>query len=185
MRKAYIIGSVITVAIITSMTFWLWSLVYYSEDNAGGRVVRKVAVQPIAYNHNLHVEKNKLECAFCHRYVMTTPRATIPNIDVCGACHRPESPLTNPISAEEKKVLEYIKEGKKIPWVKVYVLPDFVYFSHQRHVTIGSLDCSDCHGHVTKMTKPLNKQTIEIKMDRCINCHREKKVPHDCVNCHS
>jgi len=104
-RKAYIIGSVITVAIITSATFWLWRLVYYSEDNAGGRVIRKANIQPIAYNHNLHVEKNSLECAFCHRYVMTMPRATIPNIEVCVACHRPEAPLTNPISTEEKKLL--------------------------------------------------------------------------------
>lgn len=155
----------------------------YWEESAGGRMTRQDAVQPIAFNHSLHISSG-IECVYCHKYVETMPRATIPNIEVCGDCHDPEEPLTEPVSAEEKKLGNYIKEQEKIPWIKIYVVPDFVYFSHRRHVTIGKQDCILCHGDMTKRIKPLSKQLIKIKMDTCINCHKKAEVPYKCTTCH-
>ena len=37
--------------------------------------------QPIAFNHNIHVEELGFECTDCHLYALTSVRATIPNLD--------------------------------------------------------------------------------------------------------
>lgn len=172
------------------------------ESGAGGRiagiVVRgKPVRQPVEYNHSLHIE-NEMVCVDCHKYVETQARATIPNIETCAECHDPEEPLIDPEIAEtdeerkiaegkalrEKKLLEYIEKDEQIPWAKVYRVPDFVCFSHQRHVTLGKLDCIECHSDMTKQVKPLSKELIPIKMKRCIACHKEKQVNHDCATCH-
>jgi hypothetical protein len=181
--KVIIFGTITILIVIAVIVLGGWKAIYYWEDSAGGRVIKQKAIQPIAFNHNLHIE-NGLECVFCHKYVETMARATIPNIGVCGDCHDPEEPLTDPVSAEEEKLHKYIKEEKKIPWIKIYTVADFVYFSHQRHVTIGKLQCVDCHGDMTKRVKPLSKQLIEIKMQRCIDCHKKSQIAHECISCH-
>jgi hypothetical protein len=37
-----------------------------------------------------------------------------------------------------------------IPWVKVHDLPDFVHFTHKRHVA-ADIECQTCHGPVETM----------------------------------
>jgi hypothetical protein len=177
------IPGIIVIFVVIIIICGGWRVIYYPESAAGGRIIKKRVRQPIAYNHSSHIE-NEMECVDCHKYVKTMARATIPNIDSCVECHDPEEPLTDPVSREEKKLFEYIKRDKKIPWVKVYRVPDFVYFSHRTHVTHGGLDCKVCHGDMTKREKPLSKELIKVKMNRCIKCHKESQVAYDCVTCH-
>jgi hypothetical protein len=99
-------------------------------------------------------------------------------------CHDPKEPLTDPVSLEEKKLFEYFKKDKEIPWIRIYRVPDFVYFSHRRHVVHGKLDCKVCHADMTKREKPLSYELIKISMKNCIACHKKSKVNHDCVTCH-
>src|SRR4030066_1204073 len=112
---------------------------------------RQTIIQPISYNHKLHVEKAELKCVDCHLYVETMAAATIPNIEVCSDCHSGE-PLSD--SPEELKLLKYIEAGEKIPWQKIYTVPAHGYFSHRRHVTIGEIECSKCHGKVKEWAEP-------------------------------
>src|SRR3990172_2009452 len=128
---------------------------------------QKVIIQPIAYNHKIHVEEAELSCVDCHSTVETMPAATIPNIEICQDCHSDE-PISD--SPEEVKLLKYIDEGEKIPWQKIYWVPDHVYFSHQRHVTIGELECTNCHGNVEKLTEPASFPVQIPTMDNCIKC---------------
>ncbi|HHO49750.1 MAG TPA: hypothetical protein ENK18_02495, partial [Deltaproteobacteria bacterium] len=37
--------------------------------------------------------------------------------------------------------------AEPIPWKKVHDLPDYVHFSHKRHVR-GGVDCTECHGQI-------------------------------------
>lgn len=138
-------------------------------------------IQPISYNHKLHIEKAELKCVDCHQYVGTMAAATIPNIEVCSSCHSGE-PLSN--SPEELKLLKYIESGKRIPWKKIYSVPAFVYFSHRRHVTIGEIECSKCHGNVQELTVPASYPLRLPTMKNCIDCHKENKVTYDCLACH-
>lgn len=138
-------------------------------------------IQPISYNHKLHIEKAELNCVDCHKFVESMASATIPNIEVCSDCHSGE-PLSD--SPEELKLLKYIEAGKKIPWQKIYTVPAHVYFSHRRHVTIGEIECSKCHGNVQELIKPASYPMWLPTMKNCISCHKEKKVTYDCLACH-
>ena len=182
-KRIFILITIVIVIATAVMASGGWKAIFYWEDSAGGLVVPQKHSQPIAYNHSLHIS-NDMECVDCHIYVETMQRATIPNIDVCSMCHDPEAPITDPLSPEEKKLIGYIEKDEKIPWVKIHVVPDFVYFSHQRHVTLGKLDCGSCHGDMAKMEKPVTAQKIKISMERCIDCHKESQAAHDCINCH-
>ena len=142
---------------------------------------RQTIIQPVPYNHKLHIEKAELKCVDCHQYVETMAAATIPNIEVCSDCHSGE-PLSD--SPEELKLLKYIEAGEKIPWQKIYTVPAHVYFSHRRHVTIGEIECSKCHGNVQELTEPASYPVWLPTMKNCIKCHKEKKVTYDCLACH-
>jgi hypothetical protein len=72
-------------------------------------------------------------------------------------------------SAKLTLVRESYGKGEAIPWVKVHVLPDYVYFNHQAHVTRG-VSCVSCHGRVDQMIKV--SQVAPLSMGWCLDCHR-------------
>jgi mono/diheme cytochrome c family protein len=61
-----------------------------------------------------------------------------------------------------------------IEWIRVHNLPDHVYFNHAQHVTVGKLECQECHGKVEEMK--LLEQSAPLSMGWCINCHRKTEV---------
>lgn len=121
-----------------------------------------------------------MECYDCHLMVETHRRATIPNIDVCSECHD----YIDTDIEEAQKVADYIAEGKQIPWIQVHRVVDYAYFSHQRHVTLGEIDCSTCHGNVQEREIPFTETYAEMTMDWCKNCHEENLITIDCNSCH-
>ena len=70
---------------------------------------------------------------------------------------------------------------ESIPWVRVYVLPRFVHFSHEAHVR-ASVTCADCHGEVQRMDRVTKVR--ELTMGWCMECHRQRAGPDDCLTCH-
>ncbi|MBU0560209.1 MAG: cytochrome c family protein [Bacteroidetes bacterium] len=167
--KKYFKLLIISLFVISVLIFWA----------ASG--ANPTNIQPIAYNHKLHIESVELICSDCHIYVESMPSATIPNISICEECHS-DDPITD--SPEELKLIKYIVEEEQIPWQQIYSVPDHVYFSHRRHVSIGELDCSECHGHVEEMTEPISYPAWLPSMDNCIACHNELKITKDCLSCH-
>ncbi|MCK5196081.1 MAG: hypothetical protein KAQ71_19865, partial [Desulfobulbaceae bacterium] len=87
-------------------------------------------------------------------------------------------------NAEILKVVEYINMGKNIPWLQVHSVPDYAFFSHRRHVVLGQLECSSCHGDVAAMEKPFVEPATLIDMDWCMDCHEQRAVTTDCNTCH-
>jgi hypothetical protein len=75
---------------------------------------------------------------------------------------------------EIAKVLSAFDSMKPIEWVKVYNLPDHVFFSHAQHVGVGGVSCQECHGKVEEMD--IVKQIPDLSMGWCINCHRSRKL---------
>jgi len=53
--------------------------------------------------------------------------------------------------------------------VKVYDLPDYVYFNHSIHIAKG-VGCETCHGRIDRM--PLVEQHPNLQMSWCLDCHR-------------
>lgn len=60
--------------------------------------------------------------------------------------------------------------GRPIEWLKVYNLPDFVYFNHSIHVAKG-VGCETCHGRVDQMA--LTYKATSLYMEWCLECHRQ------------
>ena len=75
------------------------------------------------------------------------------------------SSLTN----EQKKQVQ-----GPIEWIRIHNLPDHVYFNHAQHVTVGELECQQCHGKVEEMA--VLEQYSPLSMGWCINCHRQTDV---------
>lgn len=142
---------------------------------------KHTVAQPIAYNHKVHIENAGATCKDCHLNVETMAVTTIPAIEVCQTCHS-DQPLSK--SPAEQVLFKYIADKQEIPWIQIYSLPEHVYFSHRRHVTIGGLECTNCHGNVAAMTAPISSQATPISMANCVQCHKEHKVTTDCLSCH-
>lgn len=138
-------------------------------------------VQPIAFNHNLHVEGEGMECTDCHVYVEELPSAAIPSNNLCTDCHF-EEPLSE--SEEEVRLLRFIEEGVEVPWVRIYSVPAHTYFSHRRHVVLGEIECMTCHGDVPALAEPAARPLTPLTMDWCMDCHYDRKVTNDCLACH-
>ncbi len=135
--------------------------------------------QPLEYSHKVHTEL--LKCEECHTGVLRSATAGLPNIQVCMGCHS-EEPLSK--SPEEKKLIGFIKQKQDVPWQRLYKNPVHVYFSHNRHVTVGKLACEKCHGEMGKTMRPPRRALVKMDMDYCISCHRSKQVDISCVICH-
>ncbi len=144
------------------------------------RGIGAAVVQPLAYNHKIHVEEAGFDCVDCHQRVNEQARASIPNIEVCRECH--EEAVGE--SEAEKVLVEFISEDKKIPWIQIHVVPEYAYFSHRRHVTLGKIECSKCHGEVAALTVPFTHAYVDMSMEWCVECHRERNVSVDCAACH-
>ncbi len=145
--------------------------------------------QPILFSHKIHAGDNAIDCQYCHSGVERSKTAGIPSVNVCMNCHKGISTGPNIGSVEGKDEIakiyaaagwdpekgEYNKPARPIEWVKVHNLQDFVFFSHQQHVTVGKQDCANCHGDVKSMTTV--QQVQPLTMGWCIDCHRKTEVP--------
>jgi hypothetical protein len=139
----------------------------------------KTPVQPINFDHQIHVSKVRLPCTHCHTTVEKSSAAGIPSVQTCMICHL-KIAKDKP---EIQKLNEYWEEKKPVPWMRVYKLParKYVYFSHKRHVKAG-LECVACHGNVEVM--PVIKRVPKLEMGWCMSCHRANNASIDCATCH-
>ena len=139
--------------------------------------------QPIAFPHDVHVQKVGIECTFCHRTADKGEAAGLPAVQQCLFCHKDlgESTFIRAESPELAKLRNYFDTGTPIDWKRVHRLPDHVQFVHQPHISAG-IACSTCHGDVGKMAKV--EQVRDLKMGDCVDCHRANNAPTDCVTCH-
>lgn len=133
--------------------------------------------QPIAFPHTVHAGTLALPCDFCHAFAARTRHAGAPPLERCMECHRAIATDREEI----RKLTRYYEEGRPVEWNRVYELPDFIYFSHKRHVKAG-VDCSECHGDVREMAKI--RRVSSLKMGWCVSCHRVRGASRDCAVCH-
>lgn len=134
--------------------------------------------QPIAYSHKIHMAED-LECVNCHATAKTGDHATLPPTATCMRCHA----TVERDSAEIQKLAAYDARREDVPWVRVYRLPDYVYFSHQVHLAPGqSTTCETCHGNVREMSAM--QRVGDISMAACIDCHKQRSATVRCDACH-
>ena len=151
-------------------------------------------IQPIHYSHRIHAGVNQIECKYCHSSARVSKHSGIPSLNVCMNCHKAIAEVAETTGTEEYSKAFYDKEIKKlykavgwdeatqsytgktepVKWVRIHNLPDFAFFNHAQHVTVGNITCQKCHGPVEEME--VMYQHAPLTMGWCINCHRETNV---------
>ena len=170
-KRKYSTGKKIVVIVGCVLIFFLVLVFILSAFSKG-------IIQPISFNHKIHAE-NDMECSDCHLYFKKQASSGRPSLETCTGCH--EEPLGE--STAEKKLMEYIKTMEEIEWQRLYRVPEDVYFSHRRHVVLGEIECSTCHGDIGNSSRPPAKP-VEISMKKCMKCHKARGVNNDCIACH-
>jgi len=144
-------------------------------------------IQPIEFSHKIHVDKSKIPCEFCHIYARRSISSGVPSMASCFGCHShniipgsdedPQKAIKNQNAI--KKLLELQPKGEAIPWKKIHDVPDFVHFSHKRHIQVG-FDCTECHGEINQhdVLSPQNMIT-DLSMGWCMKCHTEGRQTVD------
>lgn len=132
--------------------------------------------QPIAYSHKTHLALG-LKCNNCHKNADPGEAMGFPAESFCMSCHR----TVKTGSPDIQKLAAAAKAKEPLPWVRVYRLPTYVYFSHRVHTTAGTT-CETCHGPVPQ--RDVIKKEVTHDMRSCIACHTEKKARQDCTACH-
>jgi hypothetical protein len=119
-----------------------------------------------------------VECKDCHTNPDPGRLMTYPPASICMSCHSTMAATKPPL-----QTLAALATGDKpIPWVRVYQLPDFVYWEHGAHLKAG-VNCTDCHGQVAQRDV-ISRETNILTMDGCMNCHDKRQVYTDCGDCH-
>jgi mono/diheme cytochrome c family protein len=159
--------------------------------------------QPIFFSHLIHAGKYAIDCQYCHSDARRSEYAGLPSVERCLGCHKIIGAQDNP---EIGKIQEYARRQQPIPWVRIFKLPEFTYFTHKAHVRFG-LACQTCHGPIERMrvvgaeTGPsltndlmnlvgLKPPARQLTMGWCLTCHREQNAargagaPLDCITCH-
>ncbi len=146
----------------------------YKEAAALGRQQYYQPDQPIWFSHKVHAGQNEIDCQYCHHVAEHSKSAGIPSVNVCMNCHHQvrEGALTG--TTEIDKIHKAWDNGQPIEWIRVYNLPDHVYFNHAQHVTAGKLDCAECHGEVESLHQII--QVEDLSMGWCVDCHRRTEV---------
>src|SRR5262249_41360546 len=98
--------------------------------------------QPVPYSHKTHLALG-LSCDACHRNADPGEFMGFPPETVCMTCHQ----AIKADSPHIEKLAAAAREGKAIPWVRVYRIAPYVYFSHRVHIAAGTT-CEKCHGPV-------------------------------------
>ncbi len=133
--------------------------------------------QPLAFSHKIHAGTNKIGCQMCHAYAEHSTVAGIPSMARCIGCHR----FIDKDKPDIKLLLQTYQKGKTLEWQRVYRVPDFVFFSHEPHVRSG-IRCQTCHGEVDSMD--VVQRASPLTMGWCVDCHRARQAPTDCLICH-
>lgn len=134
-------------------------------------------VQPINFSHKVHAKGGGIPCLYCHVYATKSVVAGVPSVEKCIGCHR----SIKKDSPEIQKIYKAWNHKKPIKWVKVYDLPDYIYFPHKRHVK-AKVKCQECHGTVENMDRVYKYSSLG--MGWCLDCHKKRNGPIDCWECH-
>jgi hypothetical protein len=145
--------------------------------------------QPIEFPHNIHVKDNHINCMYCHTYARRSKVAGIPPTSKCMGCHK----VIATDKPRIKKLTEYWENKQPPKWKKVHDVPDFVHFTHEKHLKRFVFDrdfpvedvkevCAFCHGQLEQMT--VARKVKPLTMGFCRRCHEANGGPGDCWKCH-
>ena len=160
--------------LIITITGIFLTYTFFITGIAIGRSKDYAPDQPVKFSHKVHAGQNGTDCVYCHSSAPYSKSAGIPSVSVCMNCHLLVRNGTRSGANEIAKVIAAYDSIKPIEWIKVYNLPDHVFFSHAQHVSAGGVKCQTCHGEVGEMH--VINQVTDLSMGWCIECHRNTEL---------
>jgi hypothetical protein len=133
--------------------------------------------QPIPYSHKRHVAMG-LQCRGCHVNPEAGKLMTYPPTATCMGCHASVATDRPAI----KTLASFAASAQPIPWVRVYQVPDYVFWRHGTHLD-AEVTCAECHGPVAERDV-IAKETDVTTMLGCRRCHDKRQVFTGCEDCH-
>jgi len=135
--------------------------------------------QPIEFPHNTHIEKGLTCTEYCHEAVTKGPQAGLPSVNTCLICHAAIATHKPRI----QQITQMSEKGIDLNWQRVYGYGQsaHVRFNHAPHIR-ANVECATCHGDIAHQT--VAQRNVDLNMGYCVNCHREKNAPNDCLTCH-
>jgi hypothetical protein len=133
--------------------------------------------QPIPYSHKKHVAMG-LQCLGCHVNPEAGKLMTYPPTTTCMGCHTAVATDRPAI----KTLASFAASSKPVPWVRVYQVPDYVFWRHGPHLE-AKVDCVECHGPVADRDV-ISQETNVTTMLGCRTCHDKRQVFTGCEDCH-
>lgn len=133
--------------------------------------------QPVPFSHSRHATAG-LTCDVCHQLSQGGEQEQIPNAAQCLACHATIATSSPAI----QNLIRLNREGQEVSWIRLYSLPEFVFFSHQKHID-AKVNCEVCHGDVRN--RDVLAQEKDTYMVSCVNCHKLRNAPTACGACHN
>jgi len=183
--KKHFFGTLLTLLVVTGLLARAMRLAgvgltaQSSNQPPSKRAVEQPArAQPIPFSHKLHTRFVQ-RCEDCHAMPDPGWDMTYPAEAKCMECH---ATIKNG-SPAVVKLAEYWKEQKPVPWVQIYKVPDYVFFSHKVHWKKAGIACEVCHGSVTE--REVVTQEKPTTMAACVDCHRERHAAVTCRSCHN
>lgn len=135
------------------------------------------AVNEVPFDHTIHAGQYGIPCLDCHVYADKSPVAGLPSGRKCMGCHK--------FVASDKPAIQKLRErvaaGQPLTWLRVFAVPDFIYFSHRMHVR-AKVSCTECHGDMA--AQKTITQDRPFTMGRCLACHTDRSATRDCLACH-
>jgi hypothetical protein len=115
-----VVGALVTLAV------WYYFTPKYSR-------VGYQPVQPVHFQHDIHVGQLGLDCRYCHSQVEVSGHSNLPPTQTCMQCHRAvqkDNPKLQPVR-------DSWATGQPIAWVKIHNVPDYAYFNHSAQINRG------------------------------------------------
>jgi hypothetical protein len=141
------------------------------------QVTLRGPIQPLPFSHKQHAGELNLDCRMCHVNPDQGKMMTYPATATCMTCHA----AVKTDSPHIQELAKAASEDRSIEWVRVYEIPDYVYFNHGRHLAKGAT-CQRCHGEV--QTRERVFVDGDMSMTGCIKCHSENQARTGCKYCH-
>ena len=166
--------SLITAALLCAPA---WGGLSLEAKKAEKNKTKAGPTQPLPFSHKVHMSMG-LKCANCHELEVEGYTAGLPDEKFCMGCHagvKTDSPAI-------QKLAVHAEKGTAVRWVRIYRVPDYVYFSHWSHYKEAEIGCETCHGKVAQ--QDVLSLVRPTTMTACMDCHEEKKAPNDCNLCH-
>jgi hypothetical protein len=123
--------------------------------------------QPVAFSHRKHTKDLQLPCALCHKYFNSGAHSGLPDAQTCGVCHS----VPQGKDPEAARLTELLQGGQPLRFNKLFRLPDYVFYTHRRHVAGAGLECVNCHSGIADTERPPERPLVEITMAFCVDCH--------------